>query len=97
MTAGEILGLAITVSIATVANVVIVFKAWVTIQKKVSELDTQNKFNEKQIVIICEKVDRKVDMDFMNEFKADLLTRFEEIKQGLEKIEERLYNHTHKE
>ena len=95
MTAGEILGLSITVSIAAVTNVVIAFKAWVTIQKKVTQNETQLEFQKERIREMNEKIDSKVDKAFMNEFKSDFLASIEEIKQLIGKVEERLYEHTH--
>ena len=95
MTSAEILGLAITVSFATVANVVIAFKAWVTIQKKVTQNETQIEFQKERIKEMNERIDSKVDKAFMNEFKSDFLASIEEIKQLIGKVEERLYEHTH--
>ena len=95
MNAGEILGLAITASIAAVANVVIAFKAWVTIQKKVTQNETQIEFQKERIKEMNERIECKVDKAFMNEFKSDFLSSIEEIKQLIGKVEERLYEHTH--
>lgn len=95
MTSAEILGLAITVSFAAVANVVIAFKAWVTIQKKVTQNETQIEFQKERIKGMNERINSRVDKAFMNEFKSDFLASIEEIKQLIGKVEERLYDHTH--
>lgn len=95
MTAGEILGLAITVSIAAIANVFIVFRAWVTIQNKTTKNETEIAFQKERIKELCDKIDGKVDKAFMNEFKNDFLASIEEIKELIGKVENRLYEHSH--
>lgn len=95
MTAGEILSLSIGVLALATTNIVVVFRSWVVIQKKITELEIENKNIKERTKELSDKVDCKVDMLFLNEFKADFLTRFEEIKQLIEKFDLRFYEHTH--
>ena len=95
MTAGEILSLSIGILALATTNIIVVFRSWIVIQKKVTELEIENKNLKERIKELSDKVDRKVDITFMNEFKADFLTRFEEIKQLIEKFDLRFYEHTH--
>lgn len=95
MTAGEILSLSIGILALATTNIIVVFRSWIVIQKKVTELEIENKNLKERIKELSEKIDRKVDITFMNEFKADFLTRFEEIKQLIEKFDLRFYEHTH--